>query len=74
VHVLVQREDRQQAVGPNNVWAMDFVHDRLATGTKSRILTVVDTFSRYLPALDPRFSDRTENLVRTLDAACARVG
>ena len=38
------REDRQEAVGPNDVWAMDFVHDQLATGTKVRILTVVDTF------------------------------
>jgi putative transposase len=24
------REDRQEAVGPNDVWAMDFVHDQLA--------------------------------------------
>jgi putative transposase len=41
------REDRQEAAGPNEVWAMDFVHDQLATGKKIRILTVVDTFSRY---------------------------
>ena len=26
------REDRQTAAGPNDVWAMDFVHDQLATG------------------------------------------
>tara|TARA_R110002096_G_scaffold409574_1_gene608984 strand:- start:6089 stop:6466 length:378 start_codon:yes stop_codon:yes gene_type:complete len=25
------REDRSEAVGPNEVWAMDFVHDQLAT-------------------------------------------
>ena len=37
------REDRQEAVGPNDVWAMDFVHDQLALGKKLRILTVVDT-------------------------------
>ena len=41
------REDRQIAVGPNDIWAMDFVHDQL-TGTKLRILTVVDTHSRYV--------------------------
>ena len=35
------REDRAPAVRPNNVWAMDFVHDQLATGRKLRILTVV---------------------------------
>jgi putative transposase len=35
---------------------MDFVHDQLATGQKIRVLTVVDTFSRFSPALDPRFT------------------
>ncbi|MBB2695158.1 UNVERIFIED_ORG: putative transposase, partial [Rhizobium esperanzae] len=30
------REDRHMAVGPNDVWAMDFVHDQLATGKKLR--------------------------------------
>ncbi|KXF76504.1 hypothetical protein ATN84_25670 [Paramesorhizobium deserti] len=39
------------------MWAMDFVHDQLATGKKLRVLTVVDTFSRYVPVLDPRFID-----------------
>jgi putative transposase len=39
---------------------MDFVHDQLATGSKIRILTIVDTFSRYVPALDARFSYRAE--------------
>lgn len=37
------REDRTEAVHSNDVWAMDFVHDQLATGRKLRILTVVDT-------------------------------
>jgi putative transposase len=26
------REDRQKAVGPNDVWEMDFVHDQFAIG------------------------------------------
>ncbi len=43
-------DDRAVAVGPNDVWAMDFVHDQLATGKKLRVLTLVDTFSRYVPA------------------------
>jgi len=30
------RDDRQEAVCPNDVWAMDFVHDQLATGKKIR--------------------------------------
>ncbi|CDK99110.1 protein of unknown function [Magnetospirillum gryphiswaldense MSR-1 v2] len=40
---------------------MDFVHDQLATGRKIRVLTVVDTFSRYVPVLDPRFSYRASD-------------
>lgn len=50
------RDDRMDATHTNQVWAMDFVHDQLATGRKLRILTIVDTFSRYSPATDPRFS------------------
>lgn len=68
------REDRQKAVGPNDVWAMDFVHDQLATGKKIRVLTVVDTFSRYVPVLDPRFSYRAEDVVGTLEQVCPRIG
>ena len=53
---------------------MDFVHDQLATGRKIRILTVVDTFTRYSPVIDPRFTYRSENVVEALDQACARLG
>lgn len=52
---------------------MDFVHDRLATGRKLRVLTVVDTFSRYCPVLDARFSYRGEDVVATLERVCATV-
>ena len=44
------REDRQEAVGRNDVWAMDFVYDQLATGKKLRVLTVVDTIFRQTTA------------------------
>ena len=33
-------EDRKESVNPNDVWAMDFVHDQLATGRKIRIQPV----------------------------------
>lgn len=68
------REDRMEAVGPNDVWAMDFVQDQLATGRKLRILTVVDTHSRLCPAVDPRFAYRGEDVVQTLERACGRLG
>lgn len=68
------RDDRQEAVGPNDVWAMDFVHDQLSTGKKIRVLTVVDTFSHYVPVLDPRVSYRAEDVVRALERVCPTIG
>lgn len=82
------RDDRKEAVGPNDVWAMrchgrqlpskcregDFVHDQLETGRKIRVLTMIDTYSRYVPVLDPRFSYRGENVVETLQQVCGQIG
>lgn len=68
------RDDRRDAIAPNETWAMDFVHDQLATGRKIRVLTVVDPFSRFSPVLDPRFSYRGEDVVRILDQVCMVVG
>ena len=56
------REDRRQATQPNETWAMDFVHDQLATGKKIRVLTIVDTFSRYAPAIDPRLLSTSDSM------------
>ena len=68
------REDRRDATSSNEVWAMDFVHDQLATGRKLRILTVVDTWSRYAPVIDPQFRYRGEDVVRTLEQVCRVAG
>ena len=68
------REGRAEAVGPNDVWAIDFVHDQLAMGRKIRVLTVVDTFSRYVPVPDARFSYRGEAVGTILDRVCRRIG
>ena len=46
---------------------MDFVHDQLATGRKLRVLTIVDTFSRFSPALDVRFNFRGADVVEVLE-------
>src|ERR1700730_9568759 len=68
------RADRQPAVRANETWAMDFVHDQLATGRKLRVLTIVDTFSRFSPALEPRFTFRGSDVVEVLERVGREVG
>lgn len=68
------RDDRAPATGTHDVWAMDFVHDQLAPGGKIRILTLLDTYSRYAQAIDARTQYRAENVVATLEAVCGKVG
>jgi putative transposase len=53
---------------------MDFVHDQLATGRKLRVLTIVDTFSRFSPALEQRVSFRGTDVVEVLERVGREVG
>jgi putative transposase len=68
------REDRRNATRPNETWAMDFVHDQLATGRKLRVLTIVDTFSRFSPALEPRFTFPGADVVEVLERVGRAIG
>ena len=71
------RDGRCPAVQANGTWAMDFVHDpaanprkgfgELATGRKIRVLTVADTFTRFAPAIELRFSFRAADVVEVLE-------
>ena len=67
------RDDRRPATRSNETWAMDFVHDQLATGRKLRVLTIVDTFSRFSPALEPRFTFRGIDVVEVLEKVSREV-
>jgi putative transposase len=68
------RDGRSPATEPNQVWAMDFVHDQLFDGRKIRVLTIVDTFTRLSPAIDVRQSYRGANVVETLERAAGEIG
>lgn len=68
------RSDRDEATQVNETWAMDFVHDQLATGRRLRVLTILDLFSRFSPAIDPRFSYRGQDVVQTLERVCRQIG
>ncbi len=55
------------------MWVADFVHDQLATGSKLRILTVVDTYNRFSPAVVPLSSFRAPDVIEVLDRVCGEV-
>lgn len=56
-----------QAIRPNQIWAMDFVHDRLDDGRPFKCLTLVDQFSKEAPAIEVDFSLPGPRVVRVLD-------
>ena len=60
------RSERAVAAARNEIWAMDFMSDQLFDRSRIRILTVVDAFTRYSPAVDPRRSYRADDVVDTL--------
>ena len=42
---IVAQVKREVTSQPNEIWALDFMHERPADGSKSRVLTTVDLYS-----------------------------
>lgn len=61
------RIPRQPAIGMNDTWSMDFVSDSLFNGSRFRVLTVVDNFSRECLAVEVGQSIRGEQVVGVLN-------
>lgn len=69
--------DRQPLIRPgaaNEVWSMDFVFDRVASGRSIKCLVVVDDATHEAVAVIPEHSIGGDHLVRLLDEVCARRG
>lgn len=62
-----ERKPAEIVGGPEECWAMDFVHDNLEDGRPIRILSIVDLWDRSCPALVVGFSQTGQNVIRTLD-------
>ena len=62
------------ATHTNDVWAMDFVHDQLYDGRRLRILTVIDTFTRYVPEIEVRERFTGADVVAVMESVCKEVG
>ena len=59
---------------PGHTWAMDFMSDSLSTGSRVRIFTIVDTFSRRCLALRAGRSISGSRVTRVLDQLAEKDG
>ena len=59
---------QEPATVPNARWSLDFVHDRLRTGRRFRVLAVGDDCTRENLALEADFGFSGERMTRVLDA------
>lgn len=66
------REGRSEIEAINDVWAMDFVSDRLFDQRSFRILALMDCFSRESLAIEPRGRFQAINVIEVLDKAIAK--
>ena len=65
---------RQRADHPNHVWSWDFVEDQTENGTRFRILTLIDEYTRECLAMHIAWSIRAVDVIATLEAAIALYG
>jgi putative transposase len=50
------------------------VHDQFANRRQFRVLNIVDTYTRFSPAVEPRFRYRGSDVVETLERIGERYG
>jgi len=70
----VVRQPKSAATSPNEIWSMDFMHDRLSNGRKFRLLTVVDVFTRECVALEIAYGFKSMDVIAALRHAIAKRG
>ena len=62
------------AVGPNSIWAYDFVFDGCANGQQLKCLTIVDEFTRECLAIDVAGSIRSSRVIEVLSRLISERG
>jgi transposase InsO family protein len=65
---------RQRATRPNEVWSWDFVEDQTERGSKLRLLTLLDEYTRQCLAIHVGWSIRAVDVITVVEAAMARYG
>jgi putative transposase len=59
------RSDHTTASSANDIWAMDFVHDKLFDGTKIRALTIVDTLAHLSASVGAIVEEMSSRRLKT---------
>jgi putative transposase len=72
--VSIARSRREELLGPNQRWSMDFVRDTLGDGRAFRALTVVDDFTRESLAIEVDTSLPGERVMQVLERLAATRG
>jgi putative transposase len=65
---------RQRATQPNQVWSWDFVEDQTERGSKLRMLTLIDEYTRQCLAVHVAWSIRAVDAITVVEAAMERYG
>lgn len=66
--------ERQRATHANHVWSWDFVEDQTENGTRFRILTLIDEYTRECLAMHIAWSIRAVDVLASLAEAMGRYG
>jgi transposase InsO family protein len=65
---------RERATHANHVWSWDFVEDQTENGTRFRILTLIDEFTRECLAMHAAWSIRAVDVITVIEGAIERYG
>lgn len=71
---VAERQPLVRPAGPNQVWSMDFVFDRVASGRTIKCLVIVDDATHEAVAIIPEQSIGGNHLTRILDGICSQRG
>ena len=71
---VTDRQPLERPTAANEVWSMDFVFDRVASGRMLKCLGIVDDGTHEAVAVHPEHAIGGERLVRILDQICLKRG
>ena len=72
--ILINRREQEKANKMNQVWALDFVHDRLSCGKTLKMLTIIDVYTRESLDIVVDVSLKSSDVIRALETLIRKKG